>query len=434
LIRNYSGLELYSLKPVELFLPASHRLAALQAWARRAYFSQTLFQRGENSSPYLGWIAITGLLWMLWKTLRAIAGRRTTAIPSHALVVGWILAFSVAGGINGMIGLFGFVLFRGTNRYSVVILCLALLFLARQLTRVATKWHILAVYGCAALLLAVGLWDQLPRFRGADEIEATHRRVVSDGRIASILESKLARNAMVFQLPAAEYPEVGPIVGMSDYEHFRPYLQSHTLRYSYGSHKGRTRERWQDELMVFGVAEAVASLEKYGFAAILINRKGYSDNAVSLLADLHSAGRAEVLCESDDLIAIALHPANHRLLPPDFDTHWSGVEGTLADHWRWSDGDAKLVLYNVDSAAKTIHLSFNLFSLLPRKVEVTAGSEKLFSASLDSAQMSARANLAVSLRPGENVLFFKTDRAGELPGNGDPRKLAFSIRNFEFND
>jgi phosphoglycerol transferase len=434
LVRIYSGLELYALRPVELFLPEFHRFTALQEWANRAYYSQTTFQGGENNSLYLGIVAIAALVWLAVISVRAISLRVPAGVPSHAWAISWILAFSVIGGLNGMMGVFGLVLFRGTNRYSVVIFCLALLFLARQLTRAAVKWRSLPIFGCACFILVIGLWDQLPRFPSADEIDFVHRRVVSDGRIVSALESKLARRAMIFELPVAGYPEVGPIAGMLDYEHFRPYLQSHNLRFSYGTHKGRTRERWQAELMSFGTANAVASLEKYGFAALLINRKGYPDNAVSLLADLRSAGRSEILCESDELIVVALQPVKHPSLPPEFDEHWSGLEGTLADHWRWSMGDAKLILYNGDSAERTIHLSFNLFSLLKRKVDVLAGSKELFSVSLDPGQPSPSVDLVVSLRPGKNELLFRTDRPGELPGNGDPRKLAFSLRNFEFRD
>ena len=434
LVRNYSGLELYALRPIELFLPASHRLASLQEWTNRVYFSQTMFHRGENNSVYLGFIGLVGLLLLAAASLSAIIKNDYNRIPIHALGAGWVLLFSVIGGLNGFLGAFGIVLFRGTNRYSIVILAIALLFVARQLSRAAAKARFPVVMGCSGLIAIIGFGDQVPRFYDAANTEQIHRRVVSDGRFSATLESKLPARAMVFELPVAGYPEIGPIKKMLDYEHFRPYLQSRTLRYSYGSHKGRPRERWQTEAMQFGVPNAVLSLEKYGFAAILINRKGYADNADSLLAELAAAGKSQVLSESDELVAIALEPSLHPPLPPEFDRQWYALEGKPSDFWRWSSGNARVILYNADSTNRPVHLSFNLLSLEPREIEIALGATKLFAASLEAGRPSTTINLTAILRPGKNELLFKTDRPPNVPRNGDNRKLAFSLRNFTIDE
>jgi hypothetical protein len=429
IVRNYTGLEVYALRPVELLLPAVHRLQALQAWTTRVYYSQTMFQAGENNSPYLGAVAICALGLLGWTCLRAIARGNSNKIPAHAWTVGWILAFSVVGGLNGLLGTFGVIFFRGTNRYSIVILALALLFLAREVTRLARQWRYASA--CAAIpLLLIGLWDQMPRSPAADEIHQVHQEIVADGRITSALESKLPPRAMIFELPVAGYPEVGPIGGMLDYEHFRPYLQSRSLRFSYGSQKGRTRERWQGEVMQFGAASGVGLLEQYGFSAVLINRKAYPDRAVSLLADLRSAGRSEMLCESDDFIGIALDPVEHPILPPEFDRNWYILEGSASANWRWSMGDAKLILHNGGSAPEKVRVSFLAGSLQARQLDIYAGGQKIFGAPLDPARPEEPVELTLSLRPGRNEITFRSDKPGALPSNGDPRPLAFSVRNF----
>jgi phosphoglycerol transferase len=105
---------------------------------------------------------------------------------------------------------------------------------------------------------------------------------------------------MVFQLPVVEFPE-SPAPGVPPYDHFRPYLYSKNLRYSYGSMKGRERERWQLALqglmfegatldqqgqrVVFNAANfsrAISELKKLGFSAIYINRNGFPDRAKGL--------------------------------------------------------------------------------------------------------------------------------------------------------
>jgi hypothetical protein len=347
----------------------------------------------------------------------------------HAWAIAWVLAYSTIGGLNGLLGTFGLVLFRGTNRYSIVILALALLFLAREVTRLARRSRSLAVAASVPLLL-LGLWDQLPHSPGAADIHQVHQQVITDGGITSSLESKLPRGAMVFQLPVADYPEVGPIGGMLDYEHFRPYLQSRSLRFSYGSQKGRTRERWQGEVMQFGAASGVGLLEQYGFSAVLINRKAYPDRAVSLLADLRSAGRSEMLCESDDFIGIALTPVEHPILPPEFDRNWYILEGSASANWRWSMGDAKLILHNGGSAPEKVRVSFLAGSLQARQLDIYAGGQKIFGAPLDPARPEEPVELTLSLQPGRNEITFRSDKPGALPSNGDPRPLAFSVRNF----
>lgn len=431
--RSYSDLELYALRPVELLLPQFHRLTALQEWANRVYYSRTMFRAGENNCPYLGLVAIAALAALGASALRAIARGDCARVPVHAWGVALILAYSVIGGLNGIIGSLGFIFFRGTNRYSVVILTLALLFLARQLSPFVRRRPVVGA-ACAGAIFILGLWDQLPGAPDSAGIAQVHQRIASDGQISRSLEKRLPKQAMIFELPSVGYPEVGPLVRMQDYEHFRPYLQARSLRFSYGSHKGRTRERWQDELMQFGVSNAISELEKFGFAAILINRKGYPDDAVSLLAELRSAGRANILCESEDLIAIALEPAPTPWLPPEFDKNWYGREGTLTENWRWSSGDAKLIVYNNDSAPRQVHLTFSVGTLRARTLEVFAGANKLYAAALDPGRLPPPAAIDMALRPGKNELYFRTDQPAEVPGNGDARKVAFAIRNFAFGN
>jgi phosphoglycerol transferase len=100
---------------------------------------------------------------------------------------------------------------------------------------------------------------------------------------------------MVFQMPVMEFPE-SPAPGVPPYDHFRPYLYSKNLRYSFGSMKGRDREKWQPELQAKffegatvdqqagmirvnpgNARAAIAELERLGFSAIYINRNGFPD-------------------------------------------------------------------------------------------------------------------------------------------------------------
>jgi hypothetical protein len=135
--------------------------------------------------------------------------------------------------------------------------------------------------------------------------------------------------------------------------------------------------------------------------------------AESLVAQFLAAGRDRLLGENREFFCIGLRPASRAALPPAFASGWHSLE-TLGDQqWRWSSGNAEIILYNVGREPRTVHLSGALASQQPRAVDATAIGN------------------SVVLAPGENRLQFHTDVAADLPGNGDPRRLAFSLRNFK---
>jgi hypothetical protein len=315
LVRNYAGLEVYALKPVELFLPIAHRLAPLDAWTHRAYVTQAAIL-GEIGPAYLGVVGIIALALLFWVSFRAAVIGKGANVPSHFWLILWIVFFSVIGGINSGLGLFGIILFRGSNRYSIVILAVALLFLVKYLSARVGRARPVAVAALAGIVIWLAFLDQSPKPPTRAAINKVRALSVSDGQVVSALEAALPAKAMIFQLPVHPFPEAGPVREMGDYEHFRPYLQSHSLRFSYGSTRGRTRERWQAEAEQMDAGNLISALESYGFSAILINKKAYEGRPPRLLAELAAAGRSEILCESDDLVCIALHPLSKPILPP----------------------------------------------------------------------------------------------------------------------
>ena len=426
LVRIYAGLELYALKPIELFLPAAHRIESFQRWAMEKYFTQS-YSIGEPGSAYLGVIGIVALFWLVVASIRTFAQRDAAKAPSHFWAVLWILAFSVVGGINGIIGLFGLVFFRCTNRYSIFILALVLLFFVRQLHSLTRRWPRVWSIVLAACVTLIGCYDQTPVTNPADFRDVAVRE---DGYVASQLRAKLHRGAMIFQLPVADFPEVAAIAGMTDYEHFRPYLQSTGLRFSYGSVKGRTRERWQAEAVSTGMSGLVTTLEAYGFKAILINRAAYADQGNSLISELRSAGRDTILVDAPRLVGIALNPSPHPLLPPDFDRGWYDFEGNLKENRRWSSGDANITFENDRPEQRTIHLRFGFETLKTRHMRVFKEGEMIYETGLEPAKVEP-VQLSFVLPQGQTTLHFKSDVSADSPGNGDSRKLAFSIANFE---
>ena len=312
-LRELVALETFGLRMPELFLPsANNRFHWWADFGIKNYFS-LMPARGEMGSPYLGILGIIALMWLGVLGFYRLLQGKLSRVPIQFWQVIWILLFGLVGGINLLLGTFGFILFRGTNRLSIIILAISLLFLVGELSRLCPK-KIVWLIGLGILFL--GLWDQLPPQRTTASIFQIKKTIESDRAFVRKIESILPEGSMIFQLPVREFPESPPVLKMGDYAHFRPYFFSEHIRYSYGSHKGRPREGWQYEVAVLRPSKMAAVLESYGFAAIYLNRNAFHDHGEGLISGLKAAGKP-VLVNSPlaDLVVIGLQPSKTPVLP-----------------------------------------------------------------------------------------------------------------------
>lgn len=434
--RSYQNLEIYALKPVDLLIPPpDHRssVARLIAWNYFYDEAKKTSIKGEPFSQYLGLVGIASLLGLGLVSLKRASANPRRPIPLTALQVIWLLLFSVVGGTNGLIGQLGITLFRCTNRYSIYLLALLLLFAAKGLSRLSLSWSRWVVGGAAVALSVLVVWDQVPPRESEASLAEVEKTVSSDRTFALTMEKKLPPHAMVFQLPVMKFPESWPIQQMGDYEHFRPYLHTSSLRYSYGSDKGRAEENWQLDVERRPAPEMVAALEKIGFSAVYINRKGYADNGDALIAALQGAGRSvDLESPAGDLAYVRLTPAAHPILPespPYFVTGWYAEEGSPpGDTWHYSNGNAELILSNPSSAPQAVTISFQLASPSPRTVEVWEGNKVLYKSPYLNMQ-HVDCSISLVLKPGTTTLSFKTEPPVTFPGNPDTRLLGFLLYN-----
>ena len=139
--------------------------------------------------------------------------------------------------------------------------------------------------------------------------------VASDRRFTEKMEASLPAHAMIFQLPMMTFPE-SPASGVGPYDHLRPYLYARDLRFSFGSDRGRPEADWQLGLTRLTLSEVIQELESYGFAALYINRNGFSDHGQQLVKALQTMGFNDMI-ESDrhDLVCVFLKPSPQPMLP-----------------------------------------------------------------------------------------------------------------------
>jgi phosphoglycerol transferase len=276
---EYVAAEVYGLKMAQLLLPVSgHRLPPLERLKARYDHDQAPPDRASA----LGTVAGVGFLLLIFRFLF-----RRPAPPGEQLADGLAL-FNVSAVLLGTVGglgcLFAFLVdpsIRCYNRICVYIAFFCLFGVALVLERVWQRYRAspgrrLLCLGAFGLLVGLGILDQAAPYFAADYRE-TKRDYLQDAEFVGRIERRLPPGSMVFQLPCVAFPEAGFTCRMFDYDHFRGYLHSKSLRWSYGAMKGRPGGDWLAELQAKPVEEVLPAVARAGFRGLWLDRFGYED-------------------------------------------------------------------------------------------------------------------------------------------------------------
>ncbi|MDQ3315607.1 MAG: hypothetical protein M3505_13475, partial [Verrucomicrobiota bacterium] len=67
----------------------------------------------------------------------------------------------------------------------------------------------------------------------------------------------------------------------------------------------------------------------------------------------------------------------------------------------------------------------------PRIIDLAVNGQRIFHRSLTAEDGRVGVNFPVVFSSPTTLIRFQTDVPGQVPGNGDPRKLAFRVLNFQ---
>ncbi len=438
LSRNYAGTEIYALKPIELVLPpGDHRAGVLASLGAR--YLRWSDWRGEAFSPYLGLVGTVGLFWLLVELALRCVSRRGPRPGAPGLQSLWVLLFSSVGGINSILAFyFGLQVFRATNRYSIFLLALALFFLVSRLSKLSRCWPGPVRWLAAAAVAAAGLWDQIPARMAAETRIGWARDYAADRRLGAVLEEQLGPGAVIFQLPVMDFPEGNPRHRLKSYDHFRPYLGSETMRFSFGTRKGRANGRWQKDYARLQPADLVSALEAAGFAGVLLDQAGYAraeqwEELVDVLVD--RAAEVEVKGDATRRL-FRLRPVSLPQTPlardPTYGKGWylpfafdegegsgrSWRKASRGAKWdkndggwkrtRWAHGAAVLMYHN--PREEPVSARAELWLSAPDKRVLELRHNGVVMANLELDENPGLLEVELLLRPGHNRLDFVTDR------------------------
>jgi phosphoglycerol transferase len=288
--RSVGDAEIMGLKITQLLLPiGGHRNEKLAALKHRYNLGPLI---NENDTSSLGIVGSIGFLLLLG----AIFSRQKMPGLLQALS-GSNLAAVLLGTIGGLGVLFNLLVspqIRAYTRISVFIAFFSLIGVAWLLDTLFKKLStppLRVVYHVGlAVVLVVGVLDQTTTtFFFVPEYEKNKRDYESDADFVSRIEASLPPHAMVFQLPYMPFPESPPLHQMRAYEHYKAYLHSKTLRWSYGVPPGEQQDKWQQSVAAQPPPELLNSVRAAGFSGIYVNLDGYEDRGAKLKGELTSA-------------------------------------------------------------------------------------------------------------------------------------------------
>lgn len=444
--RHPGDSERFGLKLGALLIPpADHRVAPLAAMGEH-YQTNTLVPSEGGQS--LGLLSSAGLLWLLGVSFLAVTGSSKLAAVAGmhrklAFLTLVALLTGMVGGLSVLINFFVTPQFRSWNRISLFIafFSLAAMALVVDEARRRARHPLRCRFALAALLL-LALLDQTTA-RSVPAYAVNAAEFDSDRAFVRAIEAQLPDGAMVYQLPYHPFPESEPAAKMRDYDHFRGYLHSERLRWSYGGIRGRESD-WQEALTGQPVDLVATRLAAVGYAGVYIDRYGYLDGGRSLEAEfIRILGRQPVVSAnarlsffplvdhatslqrlgSESLAALkaqSLRPVRITL-GAGFDADRAG-----ADSFSYAGTDeATITVVNPDRTPRTVVLDATLEIGSPGQVHI--GYPDGVSDTISATTGGTRLHRVLVVPPGSSVFDFSAQ--GALLAVSSSRETHFRLLN-----
>lgn len=433
--RGIGESEIYALKISQLLLPVDgHRVEKLFQLKNRYNTNVPLIN--ENGTATLGIIGSLGFLLLILYLL--IQTKTLTTIKKLSYFNIAVLLFTTVGGFASLFALLITPSIRGYNRVSIFIATFALIAFAIAFNYLIKRYRIelWKIILFSISLTSIGLYDQIPKGISLNTNYSKEVVFISDKKFIQQIEELHTKNerGMIIQYPYMSYPEQPTIVNMQNYSQMIGYLHSDTLKWSYGAVPGRESDRWIKSLNKEIIEKQIEILKSSGFTGIYIDRRGYQDNAKSLENQLSNILNIQPLVSDDNLKSFfKLIPIGNTIYEfgylPEFINGfygWEGEEGIFG----WTSGNSTLKLYNNKNSLNHIHLSFKLSTLQKRSIEIFHGNQLIEKIELNPSEKK-KIDLDINSDNSKNMIYFKTDTISSEPGNGDIRKISFSVSDME---
>ncbi|EAQ81719.1 putative carbohydrate translocase [Blastopirellula marina DSM 3645] len=451
--RSWTDSERYALKIASLVLPAEEHPIRVLKKLRNKYNAGTI-TASEDGSPALGMIASGGFLfligWLLWRQNHGKT-ESTRTIDWMSLLTIATLLLATVGGFSALSSILATGVLRGYNRISIFIMFFSLVPVGLWLSYLQARcwdhlhWRTGFVIGLLLLTL-LGSFEQSRYFRkaGVNEIAEFD----SDRSFVRQIEQDAGPTGKVFQYPLQNFLSyAGPAIAIDPYTHFRGYLHSDTLTWSFGAVVGRQGADLQDWIASLEPEEALPVLTLFEFNGIYIDRKLYADHGAEIESDFARLLKAEPVVSEDQRLtyfslkeyAYQFHsthtPEQVAALKRDIYptvVGWNGFDAEEQNEnetWRWCrKNHAILKLNNMGSVDRLVKLQFALATGLPQSAECRIKSDD-WEVTSPIGAVATHFSKTIPVPPGvTSIQFNSTAKPMQTPA----RDVNFRIINFSY--
>jgi phosphoglycerol transferase len=444
--------DIYGLKIRQLLSPIyNHPLGLFRDVNRKLQAAHFPNDDNESATAALGVIGSLGFLLLLSVAVAhprrgILADSRLRTVAGLAL---GILLIATVGGFGSLFNVFVMTGFRAYNRISPLISLFSLAAAAIVLDAWTRRRAAPVGYGLSAAVLLIGIFDQAdPAF--LSQYGGEKARFFADREFIGKLETMLPAGAMIFQLPHTGFPPDGIHFRMGPYENARAYLNSHTLRWSWGAMDGR-HENWAETIGKLPVPRMLEKLVASGFDGVLVDRFGYPNSELEQSLSMQLGTESNLLANDrwsffdlrkrryefqqqysaeaqPQLRDEALHPVGVEWLG-----QFSVAESSPAGAFRWCGRHGVIRFVNKSSTDRKIQVSGDLqgFGDGSSRLTITRDGTKR-KVALGADPLPYRDDFLVKAHSATEIHF---DFEGELlHAPQDSRELAFQLRGFTYQE
>lgn len=300
--------EIYSLQIAEMLIPFNtHGWKIFSSINGR--FNNNMLYINENVSSYLGIAGIIGFFLSLITLICPFKkdDRKTDILKIMSSFIVFAILLGTFGGFSALVSLY-FTLLRSYNRISIFILFMCIVVLAIYSERFMeyvkdrkSKASKVLLYAAAAVILLVSVYDVLPGFtEHYEEFSRNARELQIDREFFGSIEDILEDGDMVYVMPYHRFPEGGRSNEMNDYLLMNAYLNTDTVRWSYGGIKGRSSDLWNLSVRSWDLTMRINEVRREGFSGVYIDRRGYTEGEIeNMIPELTEYLGTDPLVSSD---------------------------------------------------------------------------------------------------------------------------------------
>lgn len=284
--------EIYGLRLRQMVLPRwdhrSHNLSSIT----KKYWPGAPKEYYELSSS-IGFLPSIGFFYLGIILFALAAGKKFNSRQRFLALSTWFLfLFATVGGFGALFAGLVSPSIRALDRLNIFIAFGSVAGLLVFIQSVFSRFelhrrlpYILVII--SILLISFAIWDQ--NIPVNTQIQSNIKAQVRlERNFIHEIERISPVHTAIYQLPYISFPEEPPKFHLPSYVPLSGFTYSNNLRWNFGGMKGRDGDLFFRQLSSEPIAKQIEVIRRLGFGGLYIDKRGYEDEAKSLITEVQS--------------------------------------------------------------------------------------------------------------------------------------------------